>query len=165
MTIGSWATKDPIPIKGHSFEDFKEFLTFLYLGRCDFDLSNVMTFVDLAESYGIVTLKNECNKFLCGTPPTPGTVFGIYESLKLFSLEEASKKITEFITTNTEMLLKSKHFLEVKKGTILDIVRMQTFATTEEELFKAVCFWNPHHGEYDPICDHPSLITCFKLTL
>ena len=147
VTVGSWATKDAIPITGHSYEDFKEFLTFLYLGQCQIHNYNVMALVDLAESYDVSPLTNKCDIFLTKTKPSAENVLNIYESLKLYSLKNACTIISEFIKTNTSEVLLSAQFLNAKRETIMDIVQMENLSASEEDLFEAVsfyiheCFW------------------------
>ena len=138
MIVGSWAQKDPIPIAGHSYENFKEFLTYLYLGSCDLNNKNVMALLDLAESYDVQLLKGKCDTFLVNTQPTVDTVFKIYESLKLYSLPKSCQTISQFIMANAYELLESDHFLSVQKETVLDIVKMENLCISEEALFEAV---------------------------
>ena len=141
MTVGSWATKDAIPITGHSYEDFKEFLTYLYLGYCEINHENVMALVDLAESYDVKLLKNKCDIFLTKTQPSSDTVLKIYESLKVYLLKNACTIIIKFIMTNTSEVLQSAQFLNAKRETVLDIVRMENLSISEEDLFEAVSFY------------------------
>ena len=143
MFFGAWATKDPIPITGHSYEDFKEFLTYLYLGCCKIDHKNVMALVDLAESYDVKLLKGKCDRFLMGTEPSLDTVLKIYESLKLYSLEDSLQNYSSFIASHCDELLQSAQFLNAKKETVLDIVQMEQMTVKEEALFEAVSF---HQG-------------------
>uniref|UniRef100_A0AC34F0V7 BTB domain-containing protein n=1 Tax=Panagrolaimus sp. ES5 TaxID=591445 RepID=A0AC34F0V7_9BILA len=55
---------EPIPIQNYSFNDFKEFLTFIYSGKCQFTADNITSMVDIAEFYGIKALKHACEEFL-----------------------------------------------------------------------------------------------------
>ena len=97
-----------------------------------------MALVDLAESYGVMKLKEKCDIFLINTQPTIETVFSIYESLKLYSLKDTCHKVSEYIMANASKVLRSNEFKNVKKETVLDIVAMQSLSINEEDLFKAV---------------------------
>uniref|UniRef100_A0A914XSQ1 BTB domain-containing protein n=1 Tax=Panagrolaimus superbus TaxID=310955 RepID=A0A914XSQ1_9BILA len=135
MLFGAWAKKEPIPITAHSYNDFKEFLTFLYLGKCKIDMDNVMAIVDLAESYNVQLLKDKCDQFLTHTDPTPENVFKICETLKIYSLQNALDNLYEYITINAVILLKNQSFLEVKKDVLMDIVKLERLVIKEEDLF------------------------------
>ena len=140
MTVGSWATKNPIRITGHSYDDFKEFITYFYIGHCNINNDNVMALVDLAELYDIKLLKKKCDNFLSDFPLSIENVFSNYDSYKLYSLENAIECILDFIRNNASEVFKSPQFLGVKKELIFEIVQLENLTSTEEELFEAVSF-------------------------
>uniref|UniRef100_A0A914QWM8 BTB domain-containing protein n=1 Tax=Panagrolaimus davidi TaxID=227884 RepID=A0A914QWM8_9BILA len=125
MLFGAWAKNEPIPITSHSYDDFKEFLTFFYLGQCNISVENVMAIVDLAESYNVQILKEKCDQFLTNTKPTVENVFNICELLKTYSLQNALTNLYEFVTINAATLLVGQSFLETKKDIVMDIVKME----------------------------------------
>uniref|UniRef100_A0AC35FH86 BTB domain-containing protein n=1 Tax=Panagrolaimus sp. PS1159 TaxID=55785 RepID=A0AC35FH86_9BILA len=143
--FGPLAHKGPIPIIRHTLNDFKEFLTFLYLGKCNISMDNVMTLVDLGEYYEVQLLKNKCDEFLTKfitfiltkNSTKIENVLKVYESLKVYSLKNAMKKVMEFVAKNTVDILKSVEFLTVKKETIFDIAKMKNLTAKQEELFEA----------------------------
>uniref|UniRef100_A0A914PRE0 BTB domain-containing protein n=1 Tax=Panagrolaimus davidi TaxID=227884 RepID=A0A914PRE0_9BILA len=147
--FGPLAHKGPIPIIRHTYNDFKEFLTFLYLGKCNITMDNVMALVDLGEYYEVQLLKNKCDEFLTKNSTKIENVLKVYESLKVYSLENAMKKVMEFVGKNTVEILKSDEFLSAKKETIFDIAKMKNLTAKQEEVFEAICKWNEHNSPED----------------
>ena len=140
MLLGPLASKDPIPIVQYSYDDFKEFITFIYLGKCKITTSNVMTLVDLAEFYGITLLKDKCDEVLVTFATHADNVLKVYESLKTYSLDNSMNTVLEYIANNTEKCIKSDQFNKLKKETIMDIIQMEHLTVKEEALFEAVSF-------------------------
>uniref|UniRef100_A0A914P4M8 BTB domain-containing protein n=1 Tax=Panagrolaimus davidi TaxID=227884 RepID=A0A914P4M8_9BILA len=136
--FGPLANQGPIPVIRHTYDDFKEFLTFMYLGYCNITIKNVLALVDLGEYYEVKLLKDQCDEFLTKNSTKIENVLKVYESLKIYSLENAMKKVMEFVAANTLAILKTYEFLEVQKETILDIVKMVNLNATQEEIFEAV---------------------------
>uniref|UniRef100_A0A914Y955 BTB domain-containing protein n=1 Tax=Panagrolaimus superbus TaxID=310955 RepID=A0A914Y955_9BILA len=136
--FGPLAEKGPITPKRYQFDDFKEFLTYLYIGNCKIDAQNVMSLVDLSEYYQIKPLKNVCDAFITESAAQTENILTLYESLKRYTLKTAMAKVMETIASKTDEILKSKDFLSIEKETILDIVKMDTLNSKEEELFQAV---------------------------
>uniref|UniRef100_A0AC35FT31 BACK domain-containing protein n=1 Tax=Panagrolaimus sp. PS1159 TaxID=55785 RepID=A0AC35FT31_9BILA len=151
MLFGAWAKNEPIPITSHSFDDFKEFLTFFYLGQCNINMENVMAIVDLAESYNVQILKEKCDQFLTNAKPTVENVFNICELLKTYSLQNALTNLYEFVAINAATLLmsQSQSFLETKKDIVMDIVKMERLVIKEEDLFKSVYKWAEYQSQKD----------------
>uniref|UniRef100_A0A914Z2N5 BTB domain-containing protein n=1 Tax=Panagrolaimus superbus TaxID=310955 RepID=A0A914Z2N5_9BILA len=138
--FGPLAHKGPIPVLRHSFEDFKEFLTFMYLGKCTITMENVMALVNLGEFYEVKLLKDQCDEFLTQSSTKIEKVLKVYESLKLYSLKNAMEKVMEFFAQNIVEILKTDEFLNVQKETILDIAKMKNLNAKQEEVFEAVSF-------------------------
>uniref|UniRef100_A0AC34GDY4 BTB domain-containing protein n=1 Tax=Panagrolaimus sp. ES5 TaxID=591445 RepID=A0AC34GDY4_9BILA len=144
MLLGPLATKDPIPITTYSYENFKEFLTFLYLGKCAINIENVMAIVDLAESYNVQLLKDKCDTFLTNIEMTDANLYTVYANLKMYSLKAALENLFDYISFNVETILSSFGFMSAKKEFILDIVKLETLSTTEENLFNSISFKFKH---------------------
>uniref|UniRef100_A0AC34GLX5 BTB domain-containing protein n=1 Tax=Panagrolaimus sp. ES5 TaxID=591445 RepID=A0AC34GLX5_9BILA len=60
-----WAKTDEIiKIENYSFDNFYQFLSFIYSGECEINEENVTVMVDLAEYYDIAVLKKCCDENL-----------------------------------------------------------------------------------------------------
>ena len=143
MLFGEWAkAKDePIPIKTSTFEDFKEFLKFFYLGECNLNPENIDIIVDLAEAYDVKTLKDNCDLYLLSTTLNLDNVIKWFEIAQKFSMEKLSEKVMKFISENTEAVLELDGFLEISKNCLIEIAECEFLSATEEALFDAVGPW------------------------
>uniref|UniRef100_A0AC35F9R7 BTB domain-containing protein n=1 Tax=Panagrolaimus sp. PS1159 TaxID=55785 RepID=A0AC35F9R7_9BILA len=140
--FGPFAKSSVITIERHSYNDFKEFLSFLYSGYCDINEKNLMAMIDLSEYYDIKELKEICDVFLKYHPFETRELLGIYESVKLYNgLQDGMLSIWQSISTNAAEIITSNAFMDAKKETILDIVKMDDLKVSEEVLFKAVMEW------------------------
>uniref|UniRef100_A0A914YX25 BTB domain-containing protein n=1 Tax=Panagrolaimus superbus TaxID=310955 RepID=A0A914YX25_9BILA len=109
----------------------------MYLGKCNITMENVMALVNLGEYYEVKLLKDQCDEFLTQNSTKIEKVLKVYESLKLYSLKNAMKKVMEFVAENTVEILKTDEFLTVEKETILDIAKMKNLNAKQEEVFEA----------------------------
>uniref|UniRef100_A0A914QMY3 BACK domain-containing protein n=1 Tax=Panagrolaimus davidi TaxID=227884 RepID=A0A914QMY3_9BILA len=112
-------------------------------------MDNVMALVDLGEYYEVQLLKDKCDEFLTQNSTKIENVLKVYESLKVYSLENAMKKVMEFVAKNTVDILKSDEFLSAKKETIFDIAKMKNLTAKQEEVFEAICKWSEHNCPED----------------
>jgi hypothetical protein len=115
MLFGPLAEKGPITPKRYEYESFKEFLTYLYIGKCKINAQNVMDLVDMSECYHIKPFKDECDEFITENANQTENVLKLYESLKHYTLKAALAKLLETIASKTSEILKSNDFLEIKK--------------------------------------------------
>uniref|UniRef100_A0AC34G0M7 BTB domain-containing protein n=1 Tax=Panagrolaimus sp. ES5 TaxID=591445 RepID=A0AC34G0M7_9BILA len=54
MLSNRWyRTEEPVGISDYSFDDFKEFITFIYSGECKLSKDNIFAMVDIAEYYDV----------------------------------------------------------------------------------------------------------------
>uniref|UniRef100_A0A914YXZ7 BTB domain-containing protein n=1 Tax=Panagrolaimus superbus TaxID=310955 RepID=A0A914YXZ7_9BILA len=135
--FGPLAHKGPIPVLRHSYENFKEFLIFMYLGKCNITMENVMALVDLGEFYDVKLLKDQCDEFLTENSTKFENVLKVYESAKVYLLINTMKKVMEFVAQNTVEILKMAEFLNVQRETIVDIAKMKNLNAKHEEVFEA----------------------------
>uniref|UniRef100_A0AC35GN04 BTB domain-containing protein n=1 Tax=Panagrolaimus sp. PS1159 TaxID=55785 RepID=A0AC35GN04_9BILA len=66
MLSDRWCNKDAetVKIETYSYENFYQFLCFLYSGQCHLTQENAFVLTDMSESYGIPTLKGYCDEWL-----------------------------------------------------------------------------------------------------
>jgi hypothetical protein len=87
MLSDRWTSRDDvIPIKDYSFDDFKNFLKFLYTGECDINDTNVLVVLDMAEFYQNEHLKGLCDKYLSKMEYTMDNIFQFIEISDKYSL-------------------------------------------------------------------------------
>jgi hypothetical protein len=133
-------SNEPIRISQFTYDDFKEFISFFYLGTCQLTLDNVMSLVHLADFYNVDILKKLCDDFLIKSAEKSDAL-KVYEALKECSLDNALNSVLEYIANNTEKVVKDDYFKQLSKDTIMDIVKMDCLTVTEEELFQAIYKW------------------------
>uniref|UniRef100_A0AC34FE87 BTB domain-containing protein n=1 Tax=Panagrolaimus sp. ES5 TaxID=591445 RepID=A0AC34FE87_9BILA len=142
MLSDRWTSKnEPIKIKDYSFEDFKEFLTFIYSGECNLTIENIATMVDIAEFYQINIFKNACDKFLSKIKFTLKNMFQLLELANKYSMTNLKESLNIFISKNCGDLINLKEFQSLKKSTMKDIVEASRDSLRSEELFGAVFKW------------------------
>uniref|UniRef100_A0A914PZA1 BTB domain-containing protein n=1 Tax=Panagrolaimus davidi TaxID=227884 RepID=A0A914PZA1_9BILA len=64
MISDIWNKKETIEITTNSYNDFYEFLTFVYSGNCKLNDENIFTMVDLSEFYQVKELQQKCDGYL-----------------------------------------------------------------------------------------------------
>uniref|UniRef100_A0AC35FCU9 BTB domain-containing protein n=1 Tax=Panagrolaimus sp. PS1159 TaxID=55785 RepID=A0AC35FCU9_9BILA len=102
MLSDRWRKPDDehVKIDGYSFDNFKEFLTFIYSGKCKLSNENILSMVDIAEFFGVKLLKIYCEKFLTKMKFDSNNVYGFRELSQKYSLNELKKVIDKFISDN-----------------------------------------------------------------
>uniref|UniRef100_A0AC34G2N8 BTB domain-containing protein n=1 Tax=Panagrolaimus sp. ES5 TaxID=591445 RepID=A0AC34G2N8_9BILA len=111
-----WTSKDEIiKIQDYSYDNFYEFLRFLYISDCNLTEKNVFQMVDMAEFYGVQCLKDVCDKFLseCVTLKNAEELF---EFAQKYSLPILRKYIRLFFVTRIEEVCNSEVFISFKKA-------------------------------------------------
>uniref|UniRef100_A0AC35F755 BTB domain-containing protein n=1 Tax=Panagrolaimus sp. PS1159 TaxID=55785 RepID=A0AC35F755_9BILA len=119
------------------YNDFFQFLIFLYSGRCDINEENIVAMVKMAALYEVEDLRKECDEFLFSIRYSSKNVFYYFEELHAFHLPNFEDAVFQFffkcITT-----LDSPEFMELKLETVHDListfVELQVFS---EEIFTA----------------------------
>uniref|UniRef100_A0A914PP13 BTB domain-containing protein n=1 Tax=Panagrolaimus davidi TaxID=227884 RepID=A0A914PP13_9BILA len=143
MLSDRWISKnDVIPIKDYSFNDFKEFLTFIYSGECQLSDKNILTMIDIAEFYQVNSFKKYCDYYMSNVEHNLKNVFKAFEiSNRYPNLEEMKRSLKGFVKQNFEEFVKCKRFLKADKSVIEEFASLQSKRIPKEEIFKAVYEW------------------------
>uniref|UniRef100_A0A914PMR7 BTB domain-containing protein n=1 Tax=Panagrolaimus davidi TaxID=227884 RepID=A0A914PMR7_9BILA len=140
MLSDRWTSKNNIiPIKDYKFDDFKEFLSFIYSGKCNLNDSNIMAILDMAEFYQIKHLKELCDKYLSNVEIKFTNVFIFMEISNRYLMKQIKKPLQDFINQNFSDLIKSYQFLNSNKAAFKEFVPYDFIKL--EEIFQAVYEW------------------------
>uniref|UniRef100_A0AC34FV76 BTB domain-containing protein n=1 Tax=Panagrolaimus sp. ES5 TaxID=591445 RepID=A0AC34FV76_9BILA len=142
MLSKRWMLKDePIPIQEYSYDDFKQLLTFIYSGECSLTAGNIFAMVDIAEFYGIKTLKKVAENFITNLAMDIKNVFQMIEVANKYSLEKLKESVNRFVSQNLSTILKSEQIQGLEKSVVQYIVESSQEAARQDELFEAVYKW------------------------
>uniref|UniRef100_A0A914P9P5 BTB domain-containing protein n=1 Tax=Panagrolaimus davidi TaxID=227884 RepID=A0A914P9P5_9BILA len=86
MVSDTWNTGETIKIETYSFNDFYEFLTFVYSGNCSIIDENIFSMVDLSEFYQVKSLQHKCDQFLSQKEHTSENILVFLQTLSHYSL-------------------------------------------------------------------------------
>ncbi|CAB3989489.1 BTB POZ domain-containing 6-like [Paramuricea clavata] len=144
MFYGDLAHKEfPICIPDAEKESFKEFLRFLYTDDCEItNAEKAIGVLYLANKYLISSLAEKCCKVL-KTSIKPDNVFVVLEqAVKLFDMKnELEAKCWDIISKKTRECINSAAFCNIASDTLNSLLKKETLAITEVELFKGVLRW------------------------
>ena len=140
MLFGGWATQHPtpIPIKSNTFEEFRDFLTYLYVGECRLSEDNAMIMYDLAEAYNVDSFKEYCKSFVESQPIVAENIFQFNEFAKKFNLVYLLKSTFIFIQNNTKEVFDLPGFLTIPRSTLKSILESDFLTVNEDSVFLAV---------------------------
>uniref|UniRef100_A0A914PXK8 BTB domain-containing protein n=1 Tax=Panagrolaimus davidi TaxID=227884 RepID=A0A914PXK8_9BILA len=140
MLSDRWISKNnAIPIKNYSFNDFKEFLTFLYSEKCQLSDENILTMIDIAEFYQVNSFKKYCGKYLSKITLNMENIFQLIETSHKYSIVQIKKSIQDFFKKNFETFVKCEEFLKADKSVIKNIVTYNILKP--EQIFQAIYEW------------------------
>uniref|UniRef100_A0AC34FNN5 BTB domain-containing protein n=1 Tax=Panagrolaimus sp. ES5 TaxID=591445 RepID=A0AC34FNN5_9BILA len=137
-----WTTKDEvIKISDYSFNDFYEFLRFLYSGDCKITDENVFVFIDMAEFYGVSVLECFCDDYLKNFKITLNNVEEMFEFSQKYSLHNFERTIKKYIFDLSEDLLAAENFLNFQKSFVKFFYDSFARPYFREKAFNAVYEW------------------------
>uniref|UniRef100_A0AC34FA17 BTB domain-containing protein n=1 Tax=Panagrolaimus sp. ES5 TaxID=591445 RepID=A0AC34FA17_9BILA len=164
MLSNRWRkTDEPIEIKDYSYEEFKEFLTFLYAGECSLTPDNIFAMVDMAEFYGVTVFKNVCDEYLTKLEINVNNVYQMIEIANKYSMIQFKKSIYNFISDSLFGFFQSEQFLNLETSVLKDIIKSNHGTIRQDELFEAVFEVIFKWLEYQ-MNDKQKLIDSMKLT-
>uniref|UniRef100_A0A914PG54 BTB domain-containing protein n=1 Tax=Panagrolaimus davidi TaxID=227884 RepID=A0A914PG54_9BILA len=145
-----WTNKDePVKIGTYSYDNFYQFLCFLYTGKCEVTNENVFKLVDMAEFFGVSSFKKFCDKVLtyqlCGEYGeelfTVENVEELTEFAFKYSLKEFVDSIREYFLNwgGIDEMFKSESFLAFKKPFIEFLVSV---GRKDDKFFEGMYKWS-----------------------
>ena len=130
----------PICIEDAEEESFKEFLRFLYIDDCKITAENAIGVLYLAKKYLISSLAEKCCEIL-EESIKPENVFDVLEQAVAFDEKELEEKSWDIVAKKTQECLNSEAFCDIGLHTLNSLLKKDSLAVAEVELFKAVLKW------------------------
>ena len=130
----------PIRIGDAEEESFEEFLRFLYTDDCKITAESAIGVLYLAKKYLISSLAEKCCEILEASIK-PENVFVVLEQAVHFDEKELEKKSWNIVAKRTQECLNSEAFCDIGLHTLNALLKKESLAVTEVELFKAVLKW------------------------
>ncbi|KAM9798517.1 BTB/POZ domain-containing protein 9 [Neosynchiropus ocellatus] len=130
-------------------EAFSMLLDYLYTGRASLSSAReevLLDFLGLAHRYGLQLLENSTSDFL-RTVLHSGNVCLVFDVASLYSLTALGAACCSYMDRHAPEVLGSDGFLALSKPALLTVVRRDSFAASEKEIFQALCRWCRQHGE------------------
>uniref|UniRef100_A0AC34EZE6 BTB domain-containing protein n=1 Tax=Panagrolaimus sp. ES5 TaxID=591445 RepID=A0AC34EZE6_9BILA len=147
MLASRWAKpNEPVQIRDYSFDDFKEFLTFIYSGKCQFTDENIFIMVDIAEFYGVGVFKKACDKYLEKIELNLNNVFQMLKKAEKYSIVQLKKSLYIFVSNNLLSFLQSEQFLNLEEFVVKYIVKCVQKTSDQETLLEWVYKWTENQA-------------------
>ena len=141
MFYGDLAQKESTICMTDIGEDsFKEFLHFLYTDKCKITAENATEVLYLAKKYFVSSLADKCCKVLEASI-TPDDVFVVLEQAVLFDEKDLEAKCWDIVSKYTFTCTHSEAFCNIGSHTLNSLLKRETLAIAELDLFKAVLRW------------------------
>uniref|UniRef100_A0A914PQ69 BTB domain-containing protein n=1 Tax=Panagrolaimus davidi TaxID=227884 RepID=A0A914PQ69_9BILA len=131
-----------IEIKNYEYDEFYQFLCFLYSGKCQISKTNVFQLTDMAEYYNVQTLSKLCDKFLHQTKHIINVknVEEMFEFAQIYRLPNFRIVINNYIQQNIGQIIRDKQFSAHKKPFVEFLSTIER-SGLEEDYFKAIHTW------------------------
>uniref|UniRef100_A0A914PVG1 BTB domain-containing protein n=1 Tax=Panagrolaimus davidi TaxID=227884 RepID=A0A914PVG1_9BILA len=130
-----------IKIEGYTFDDFKEFLTFIYSGKCQLTKDNIFSMTDIAEFYGVQVFKTICEEFLTKMELNLENIYQMIGISNKYSLAKLNPLVIDFASKNISTFFKNKQFYELEKCILKKILELSDKTKHQEDVFEAVYQW------------------------
>lgn len=130
-------------------EAFSMLLHYLYTGRASLSSAReevLLDFLGLAHRYGLQPLEDSTSEFLRTILHT-NNVCLVFDVASLYSLSVLGAACCAYMDRHAPDVLSSDGFLMLSKTALLTVVRRDSFAASEKEIFQALCRWCRQHVE------------------
>ena len=132
--------KFPIRIEDAEEVSFKEFLRFLYTDDCKITAESAIGVLYLAKKYLISSLAEKCCEILEASIK-PENVFAVLEQAIKFDEKGLEEKTWNIVSNKTQECLNTETFYDIGLHTLNALLKKESLAVTEVELFEAVLKW------------------------
>ncbi|XP_069811023.1 BTB/POZ domain-containing protein 9 [Dendropsophus ebraccatus] len=152
-----------ITLQDTSAEAFAMLMKYMYTGRAslrDEREEVLLDFLSLAHKYGFPELEDSTSEYLC-TILKIQNVCMIYDVASLYSLSKLCATCCMFMDRNAQDVLSSEGFLTLSKTALLDIVRRDSFAAPEKDIFQSLMRWCRHNSKEN----HSEIMAAVRLPL
>ncbi|XP_052391482.1 BTB/POZ domain-containing protein 9 isoform X1 [Carassius gibelio] len=130
-------------------EAFGMLLQYLYTGRVSLSAAReevLLDFLGLANRYGLQLLEDSTSEFL-RTVLSSQNVCVVMNVASLYSLSALAAACCCFMDRHAPDVLLSDGFTTLSKEALLTVVRRDSFAASEREIFQALARWCQHNGD------------------
>uniref|UniRef100_A0A914Z0V0 BTB domain-containing protein n=1 Tax=Panagrolaimus superbus TaxID=310955 RepID=A0A914Z0V0_9BILA len=145
MLSDRWNTtpNEAIKIENYSYDDFYEFMCFIYCGTCALTNENIMALTDMAEFYGVPLLKDYCDTFLCKTNNYVNikNIEKMVELAERYSLTKFTVALQRCIRQKVSSFVYDKNFINFEKSFVKFLAGVERYENVESEFFEAVFKW------------------------
>ncbi|KTF93222.1 hypothetical protein cypCar_00041901 [Cyprinus carpio] len=148
-------------------EAFSMLLRYLYTGRATLSEAREETLLDflgLAHRYDLQPLEGSICEFL-RTLLSQRNVCLVFDVASLYCLNGLAEACMAYMDRNATEVLKSDGFLTLSKCALLTIVKRDSFAASEREIFQALCRWCHHNGDGPEVKEVMSAVRLPLMTL
>uniref|UniRef100_A0A8C5MNI5 BTB/POZ domain-containing protein 9 n=1 Tax=Leptobrachium leishanense TaxID=445787 RepID=A0A8C5MNI5_9ANUR len=152
-----------ISLEDTTADAFSMLIKYIYTGRAtlrDEREEVLLDFLSLAHKYGFPELEDSTSEYLC-TILKIQNVSMIYDVASLYSLSKLTGTCYMFMDRNAQEVISSDGFLTMSKAALLDIVRRDSFAAPEKDIFQALVRWSRHN----PKEKHAEIMEAVRLPL
>ncbi|XP_057679210.1 BTB/POZ domain-containing protein 9 [Corythoichthys intestinalis] len=129
-------------------EAFSMLLRYLYTGRASLSSAReevLLDFLGLAHRYGLQPLEDSTSDFLRTVLRTDNVCL-VFDVASLYSLAALGAACCCYMDKHAPDVLASDGFLTLSKTALLTVVRRDSFAASEREIFQALCRWCRRRG-------------------
>ncbi|KAL4624278.1 BTB/POZ domain-containing protein 9 [Arapaima gigas] len=138
-----------VPLGETRAEAFSMLLQYLYTGRASLSSAReevLLDFLGLAHRYGLQPLEDSISEFLRTVLHTHNVCL-VFDVASLYCLSGLSAACCAFMDRHAPEVLASEGFLTLSKTALLTVVKRDSFAASEKEIFQALCRWCRHNGD------------------
>lgn len=120
-------------------ECFKNMLNYIYTGSVELDEDNVLVVMYAAHKYQVYKLESLCCNFLYKKMDI-SNVLEIYEMTKIFD-NDIAKQCLQWVDDVFADITKCESFFNLKKATLMDLLKRDTLNISELNLFRSIYKW------------------------